>query len=67
MRWYSFNSPITTSPQNYLGSNYYYPNVAVREFIEILLKIERMDVAEVLESEWIADFPLGNVFLRTNN
>jgi len=34
-----------------LDSNYYYPNVAVRELIEILLKIEGMDVAEVLESE----------------
>ena len=32
----------------------YYPTVTVRELIEILHKIERMDVAEILE-EWIAE------------
>ena len=31
----------------------YYPTVTVRELIQILHKIERMDVAEILE-EWVA-------------
>ena len=32
----------------------YYPSVTVRELIQILHKIERMDVAEILE-KWIAE------------
>lgn len=32
----------------------YYPTVTVRELIQILHKIERMDVAVILE-EWVAE------------